>query len=60
VPENFWDSIKERMLMDFRDGKFTEGLIYAVTAAGEQLKKHFPYLENDKNELSDDISFGKN
>jgi len=60
VPENFWDSIKQRMLEEFKQNRFTEGLVYAVTAAGEQLKKNFPYLENDKNELSDEISFGKN
>ncbi len=60
VPESFWDNIKHRMLLDFRENKFTEGLIAAISAAGEQLKKHFPHLDNDKNELPDDISFGKN
>ncbi|MEI7490028.1 MAG: TPM domain-containing protein [Bacteroidota bacterium] len=60
VPENFWDNIKHRMLLDFRENKFTEGLIAAISAAGEQLKKHFPHLDNDKNELPNDISFGKN
>ena len=59
VPENFWDEIKHRMLGFFKEEKFTEGLVYAVSAAGEHLKKSFPYQENDKNELSDDISFGK-
>ena len=60
VPENFWDSIKHQMLSDFRENNFTGGLITAITAAGEQLKKHFPHHSNDKNELPDDISFGKN
>ncbi|MCX6281583.1 MAG: TPM domain-containing protein [Bacteroidetes bacterium] len=60
VPENFWDEIKHKMLAYFKEEKFTEGLVYAISAAGEQLKKHFPHLENDKNELSDEISFGKN
>ncbi|MCX6283537.1 MAG: TPM domain-containing protein [Bacteroidetes bacterium] len=60
VPENFWDNIKHGMLLDFSDNIFTEGLITAISAAVEQLKKHFPHLDNDKNELSDDISFGKN
>ena len=46
--------------INFRENKFTEGLIAAISAAGEQLKKHFPHLDNDKNELPDDISFGKN
>jgi uncharacterized membrane protein len=59
VPENFWDEIKQRMQTCFREEKFTEGLVYAISAAGEQLKKNFPYQENDKNELPDDISFGK-
>jgi uncharacterized membrane protein len=27
--------------------------------AGEALKEHFPYQTDDVNELSDDISFGK-
>lgn len=60
VPENFWDGIKHKMLAEFSQGRFTEGLIEAVASAGEVLKQHFPYLENDRNELSDEISFGKN
>jgi uncharacterized membrane protein len=60
VPENFWDNIKERMLEQFSDGKFTEGLVLGLKMAGEQLKKHFPYQKDDVNELSDEISFGKN
>ncbi|MCX6287419.1 MAG: TPM domain-containing protein [Bacteroidetes bacterium] len=60
VPENFWDGIKHRMQGYFRENDFSGGLIHAISTTGEQLKKHFPHLENDKNELSDDISFGKN
>ncbi len=60
VPEKFWDQVKHQMLLDFKESKFTEGLIGAIYATGEQLKKHFPYLANDKNELPDEISFGKN
>jgi uncharacterized membrane protein len=60
VPENFWDHIKETMLVFFRDGKFAEGVSTGILMAGEQLKTHFPYQSNDVNELSDEISFGKN
>ncbi|MBE0662049.1 MAG: TPM domain-containing protein [Bacteroidales bacterium] len=60
VPENFWDDIKSGMLSHFREGKFTEGLVEAISRAGEQLKKHFPYQKDDVNELPDDLSFGKN
>ena len=60
VPENFWDEIKEFMLAKFRNGQFADGLSEAILRAGEQLKIHFPYQTDDVNELSDEISFGKN
>ena len=59
VPENFWDDIKDKMIHNFREGKFTDGLIEGIMLVGEKLKKHFPYKTDDKNELSDDISFGE-
>lgn len=58
VPEYFWDDIKDKMLNHFREGKFTDGLIVGIMMVGEKLKTHFPYHVDDKNELSDDISFG--
>lgn len=60
VPENFWDEIKGFMLAKFRNGQFADGLSEAILRAGEQLKLHFPYQTDDVNELSDEISFGKN
>lgn len=60
VPEHFWDNIKEHMTGRFKSGKVTEGLVEGINMAGLQLKQHFPIAEDDKNELSDDISFGKN
>jgi uncharacterized membrane protein len=59
VPGDFWDKIKELVLSKFSEGNITEGLTRGILMAGEQLKEHFPYLEGDKNELSNDISFGK-
>lgn len=60
VPENFWDHIKDEMLVNFRESKFAKGLITAINKSGEQLKQFFPHQKNDINELSDEISFGKN
>lgn len=60
VPENFWEIIKETMLLNFRENKFTEGLIQGIEMAGEKLKEFFPYQRDDINELSDDISFNNN
>lgn len=59
TPEDFWDNIKDEMLLHFRENKFTEGLVKGIEMAGEQLKEHFPHQLDDKNELSDEISFGK-
>jgi len=59
VTEDFWDKTKELVLSKFREGNITEGLTSGILMAGEQLKAHFPYLEDDKNELTNDISFGK-
>ncbi|HNW75960.1 MAG TPA: TPM domain-containing protein [Bacteroidales bacterium] len=58
VGEGFWDGIKETMLTHFREDRFTEGLTEAIRLTGLQLKKYFPYKEEDVNELSDEISFG--
>ena len=60
VPEGFWNETKELMASNFKLGRFTEGLSEAVILAGKQLKTHFPYSRDDKNELSDEISFDKN
>lgn len=58
VPENFWEETKKLMANHFMQGEFVQGLTAGITQAGEKLKKHFPYLVDDINELSDDISFG--
>ncbi len=59
VPDNFWNNIKTNMLNHFRENHFTEGLIEAIAATGLHLRTHFPHQRKDVNELSDDISFGK-
>ena len=58
VPENFWDSTKEAMLSEFKKGELVQGIINGIKLAGDQLKKYFPSVANDVNELSDDIAFG--
>ncbi|HEX2934194.1 MAG TPA: TPM domain-containing protein [Bacteroidales bacterium] len=59
VPADFWDKVKDEMLNHFKLGEFSEGLITGIQMAGEKLKAFFPLLPDDKNELSDEISFGK-
>lgn len=57
VPSDFWDSIKNRMVEKFREGKICEGVCEAVDEAGLQLKQYFPCRQDDVNELPDDLSF---
>jgi uncharacterized membrane protein len=60
TPDDFWAVISSRMEELFRQGEFTRGLVTGITMAGEQLSEHFPYRDDDVNELADDISFGTN
>ena len=59
VPDDFWESTKELIIAKLKEGKIAEGLASGIVKAGEQLKAHFPYQDDDVNELSDEISFGK-
>lgn len=58
VSNNFWDSTKDIMVTHFKNGDFKQGLIAGILKAGEELKKHFPWSEDDTNELSNEISKG--
>lgn len=59
VPPDFWVNVRNTMQEQFRNKKFTDGLTQGIKLAGEQLRTHFPYHHEDKDELSNDISFGK-
>lgn len=58
VANDFWDSTKEVMVAHFKNGNYKQGLVDGILMAGEQLKKHFPWSEDDTNELSNEISKG--
>ncbi len=58
VATDFWDSTKEIMAAQFKQGNFKQGLIDGITKAGEQLKTYFPWQIDDTNELSNEISKG--
>ncbi len=60
VPENFWGLITENAVEKFKAAQYADGLAEGIIEAGKQLKEHFPFKQDDVNELSDEISFGKN
>lgn len=60
VPEDFWKEISNNVIKRLKNGEIADGISEGIVKAGEQLKEHFPYQSDDINELSDEISFGKN
>lgn len=59
VGQDYWNDTVAKLTGHFKHGNMTTGIVEAVTDIGMKLQKHFPYLEGDKNELPDEIIFGK-
>ncbi len=58
--EAFWDAEVKKMIANFGENHLPEGIIQCILAVGEALHVSFPYkAQEDKNELPDDIVFGK-
>lgn len=58
VAPDFWDCTRDIMVGHFKQNNFKQGLIDGILNAGEQLKKYFPWQDEDTNELSNEISKG--
>lgn len=58
VPADFWQSIVDAMIEEFKVEHFSEGLIKGVQQAGEALGAYFPRQDDDVDELSNEISKG--
>jgi uncharacterized membrane protein len=60
VGKKYWDDLLIRMLLFFKQQHLADGLVSCITEVGEALYFYFPYdSATDKNELPDDIVFGK-
>lgn len=55
-----WNNIYHEMANHFRTGNFEAGVIYGVEQVGKAIQTHFPIEINDKNELSNQVTTGKN
>ena len=57
---DYWNAEVKKMISNFNKENYAEGIQEVVTDIGEALTQLFPYNNNtDKNELPDDIIFGK-
>lgn len=60
VGQEFWDMEVKKMLSKFKDENLAEGIKQCVENVGLLLQERFPYKsDTDKNELPDEIVFGK-
>jgi len=60
VGNDYWNIEVMKMIKAFNRDNYAEGLVICVKDIGEALQSYFPYDSKiDKNELPDDIVFGK-
>lgn len=55
VPPGFWDDIAARLTARFKNGEYSDGIVEAILAAGEHLKRYFPHSDKDVDELPNEI-----
>jgi uncharacterized membrane protein len=60
VGAEYWNAEVKKMIDKFKDKSYADGIREVVMDIGTALNTHFPYNnDTDKNELPDDIVFGK-
>ena len=57
-PPGFWDELAHGLAAEFRAGRYSDGIVSAVSRVGDELARHFPRRpgEEDRNELPDGVS----
>jgi uncharacterized membrane protein len=60
VGDSFWNEKVKLILSHFSNKNYGGGMARIITELGDALQQHFPYnKDTDKNELPDDIVFGR-
>lgn len=60
VGTEFWNQQVGQMISLFKNNQLTDGIVKCISEVGHVLAEKFPYdATEDKNELSDEIVFGK-
>ncbi|MFN5423550.1 MAG: TPM domain-containing protein, partial [bacterium] len=57
--QEFWLNEVNKIIEEFHEQHFLDGILKIIADIGEALKTHFPYDKADNNELEDGIVFGK-
>ena len=59
VPPGYWDGIVGLLKQHFAAGRHADGLCEAVHQVATKLQEFFPQRSEDRNELSNEVSFGR-
>jgi uncharacterized membrane protein len=60
VGSSYWNKVVAEMLINFNKNDYAKGIAECAIQVGDALTLHFPYeKETDKNELPDEIVFGR-
>ena len=59
VGPDYWNTEVIKMMKDFNKEDYALGIAGCVKDIGQALQQFFPYTDKDKNELSNDIEFGR-
>lgn len=59
VGPDYWKAEVMKMMKNFNRDNYAIGIADCIRDIGDALHHFFPYTANDKNELSDDIQFGR-
>ena len=59
VGTEYWNEEVRKMIGDFNRDDYAKGIAGCVEDIGQALQQLFPYTDKDRNELSDDIQFGR-
>jgi putative membrane protein len=59
VTDNYWQDIVDTIVTGIKQKKTGEALVKAIDAMGDKLSEHFPPREDDTDEISNKVRFGK-
>ena len=59
VPNSFWQTESNKLSRLFFEKQHVEGITNCIDSVGAALRNHFPFEGTKKNELPDEIIFGK-
>ena len=59
VPSDYWETEKDTLYRYLLKGKPGDGLCEVVRQIGDALSSHFPPVDNDVNELSNEVSYAE-